>query len=483
MGEWYRSGIEGYCKAAADVLGNRNDRKTVLGLCRDLFPDRKPGSNLSNAWQLSSERVGDRRCRQKTFECLWLSEVDIETYRSEAEALARGERPRDGFRTIVEGSSYEDALLACKGKSERLEAMRKQFEAQAPRAFVYIEEAEAFRLNHDLEKEGQTLEDEYRTIPAHSEYRERLANCESDEEAERTAIRQCEEDAIERCVQRVIDLYHDDTASNVSYLSLLMSTVDFPITFFNQVVPAIEIGLKSERNSPSEIQWFIQTLNGLIYRAHSCLADKAAHKDLAPFREFAKTLFAGLIYGPCNPLALGLAPEATPPIEAGNSRTYDGPESSTIRLTQVFDKSCAHTGYTELFRPSQVVFFGRSSDVATYLERCEEHFADDLETLAFVKSREPVIFPTVLHPAVGRWHGMLLCEDETWRYFDFDSTNGSSVISDEEVYDAKPLLEVRAGDYLRIGAPVHLDPLDSNAFMDAATLFVSSHVDLTEDLV
>lgn len=483
MGEWYRSGIEGYCKASACLFGNARDGKTVLGLCRDLLPDRVPGTSLSHAWTLSSIRVGDRRCRQKVFECLWLNELDVNVYREEAEILAKGGRPMGGFKTIIEGSIYEEALLACKNKKERDAIAAKQYEMQATRALVYAEEAEAFLLNLELENGGQEHEVKYRTIPNHSEYREQLINCKGEKEIEWTAIRQCEQDAMERCVRRVVSLYQDDDAVDVSYLSLLLDIEDFPTKFFTNVVPAIESGFKSERYSPSEIQWYIQTLNGLIYRAYKCRNDASDHEDIRPFQEFAKALFAGLIYGPCHPLALGLSPEATPAIQSGWNREYDREEGSTLRLTQVFDAKCAHTGYSELFRPSQVVFFGRSSDVAKYLERCNKLFSDHAEMLMYMKSLKPVVFPTVLHPAVGRWHGMLLYEGEQWRYYDLDSTNGSSIVSDEKVYDIQRLIEIRPGDFLRIGAPSHLDVRDTNAFMDAATLLVSSHVDLTEDFV
>lgn len=482
MSEWYHSGIEGYCKAAADLLGNRRDGDSVLGLCRDLFPDRVTGTNLAHAWTLSSQRVGDRRCRQKVFETLWLNSIGVDVYRTEAEMLASGELTESGFKTIVKGSAYEAALRACKDEKERSKVAAKQFEARAVRARLYVEEAESFAMNQEVTCEGEGPEDEYRTIPAHSRYREMLRECRDAQELEQVAIGQCEGDAIERCVQRVIDLYQDDEAAEVSYLSLLVGVEDFPVQFFSVVVPSIESGLRSERYRPSDIQRFVQTLNGLVYMAHKCLLAGDAEDDIRPFREFATTLFAGLIYGPNSRLALGLQ-EATPTIASGELVGYYREEGTTIRLTQVFDDRGAHTGYSELFRPAQVVFFGRSNEAERYLERCDALLSDDPETVALVRSREPVVFPTVLHPAVGRWHGMLLCEDDTWRYYDLDSTNGSSIVSGEDVASVDPLIEVRAGDYLRIGASANVDVRDANAYEDAATLHISSHVDLTEDLV
>ncbi|MDO4805721.1 MAG: FHA domain-containing protein [Coriobacteriales bacterium] len=488
MDEWYHSGIEGYCKAAADLLGDRKDGDSVLGLCRDMFPDRVAGTSLSHIWTASSLRNGDRKCRQRVFEMLWLNEVGVEVYRAEAELFARGECPESGFRTIDEASSYAESLRSCKDEKERSKVATKQFESKAVRARVYIEEADGFSMNEELEDENQGYVGEYSTIPSHSAYRDRLKGCRSKNELEQTALDQCEGDAIERCVQRVVDLYENDEAANVSYLALLVGIEDFPVRFFTSVVPAIESGLRSERHRPSDIQRYIQTLNGLIYMAHRRLSDGDLNSVDHPFREFATALFAGLVFGPNDRLALGLNEDTTQTeTDSGFGGAgfdgYDGRESAIIRLTQVFDARGAHTGYSELFRPSQVVFFGRSPEIDKYLARCRELFADDSETIATVDDREPVVFPTVLHPAVGRWHGMLLCEDDTWRYYDLASTNGSSIVTADGITPVQTLIELRPGDYLRVGASANVDVLDTNAYEDAATLFVSSHVDLTEDYV
>ncbi len=488
MSEWYHSGIEGYCKAAADLLGNRMDGDTVLGLCHDLFPDRVAGTSLAHIWTASSQRLGDRKCRQRVFEMLWLNEVGVDTYRTEAEMFAKGECPKGRFRTIVEESSYAKSLRSCKDEKQRAKVAAKQFETNAIRARVYIEESDVFFMDEGIEGVSQEHVDKYRTIPIHSDYRDRLKGCRGRKELERIAVDQCESDALERCVQRVVDLCQDDEAEAASYLASLVGIREFPVKFFTNVVPAIESGLRSERYRPSDIQRFVQTLNSLIYLAHRRLNDGDLSSEEHPFRRFATTLFAGLVFGPNSRLALGLQDETTQAeaeseFDADDFGGYDRCENTVIRLTQIFDERGAHTGYSELYRPSQVIFFGRNSEVEGYVTRCSELFSDNSDVSVAIKNREHVVYPTVLHPAISRWHGMLLCEDDTWRYYDLASTNGSSIVTADGVSPVQTLIEVRPGDQLRVGASENVDVMDTNAYEDAATLFVSFHVDLAEDYV
>ena len=404
---------------------------------------------------------------------LWLNEPSAAVFRKEAECLARDEPPEGGYKTIIAGSDYERTLRGCRDKNARANAADRQFEAGAVRALTYIADAEAYSLKQDSD-------DEYKTIPKNSPYSRRLDGCRSESELRYNAIAQCETDALDLCKKSALNALVNEEADDSSYVILLAQTKDFPSRFFETVVPAIERGFQSERYRSTEIERFTQTLNSLIYRAHICLLKD---DDIEPFRKFVRILFAGLIYGPNHPLALDLRTGPTPSFEESGCGNYDRDEGTTIRLTQIFDDRGIHTGYSELFRPSQVVFFGRSSRTQEYLSRVSELFPDDSEIETRLQQSQVVLFPIILHPTVGRVHGMLVCAGDVWRFYDLKSTNGSCIVSREGTTPVDHLIELRPGDYLRLGAPADVDDTDVNLFMDAATIMVSSHVDLTEDYV
>ncbi|MBR3158542.1 MAG: hypothetical protein IKF14_05490 [Atopobiaceae bacterium] len=411
MFEWCHSGLEGYCKASAALLGEGDEATAWLAFCKDLLPDRTQ-KTLTRAWTLSNARQG-RSCRQALFEKCWLAGRHGKVYLDEAESFARDTVPEGGFATIPQHSSYERQLMSCVNDAERRQL----------------------------------------------------------------AISRCEQDAIDSCVSYIVDLASDDAAVDAAYITSLVMRDGFAIDFFTSVIPAIERGLLSERYRTADIQQFALTLNALSPAAHRCIVSEGA--DLEPFSAFLKSLVAGLIYGPVHPVAIGRAWDATQ-----DYLPYDQPENpqgTTLRLTQLFDERGRFTGYSDVYHTSQLVLFGRSPSAEDYERRCTELFGDEPALLAAIRSREEVIFPIALHDAVSNVHGMLLCEEGVWRFYDLASSNGTSIASESGTSDVAYLVEVRAGDCLRLGAPASAH--DANAFWDAATIRATLHVNRVEEIL
>ena len=437
MYDWCHSGLEGYCKSAAALLADQveikreaNTKKKTeskrtqgdvqLQLCRELLPDRTEGT-LTRAWTMSNVRQG-RANRLSLFEKCWLGDELRQRYFDEVESLTRGVMPEGGYATIPEGSSYQNALMACANKDSR----------------------------------------------------------------KRIATSRLEADAIEACVGHVRDLLLDEEASEASSTVSLVLEHDFPVKFFTMVIPAIERGLLSERYRSSDIRQFVLTLNGTVYRAHNGLKrflGGEADTDLDPFFGFVTALFAGLIYGPDHPLAVSRQWDDTPEDLFGDEGDYDleRREGTTIRVTQVFDDAGIQTGYSELFRPMQVVFFGRSPNVDQYLEQCESIFPEESDTLEAISVREKVVYPIAYHLAVSNKHAMMLCQDDVWWLYDLESTNGTSVATSDGIINIEGLAKIEPGDRIRMGIPA--EARGANVYYDAATLLVTLNVDLAEDYV
>ena len=74
MQQWYRSGIEGYCKAAAQMMGLPDNNSGWGNFGRDLFADGRfdDPAKASKTWTLSRFRTQGRSNRPKLFEDSWL---------------------------------------------------------------------------------------------------------------------------------------------------------------------------------------------------------------------------------------------------------------------------------------------------------------------------------------------------------------------------------------------------------------------------
>lgn len=435
MSDWYHSGLEGYCKAGAEVLGGEGN---VLRLCQDILPDRTQES-LSRTWKLSNERKG-RGNRMSLFEGWWLDDGDsngtiIKAYRAEALATMKGKVPAGGYSTIEPGSEYE----------------------------LYLQNA---------------------TYPQDKAYCIHLAES------------RCEADAVERCVDNIIErssverdreaFIQGEQADGVAYVTSIV-TMD---GFIERVIPAIAKGFICERYRSWDVEKFKEKIVPLAYLAQRYLGDNDNDNVLDYYRKFLTVLVAGLVYGPNHPLVLE-KPEPTPHYIAYPTEEVSALRGMGVRLTQVFDGWGCNTGYSELFDAGQVVFIGRSGDLGDYLQRCEDMLKDQPEMLEVLESREQIVFPiAATHASVSRVHGMLLCEEDIWRLYDLGSANRTSirgvdgvneerrVVTTERDVVVEGIAKVLPGDRLRFGAPV--DASDANVYWDAATLLIT--LDVSRDM-
>ena len=289
------------------------------------------------------------------------------------------------------------------------------------------------------------------------------------EECRRMAIRRCEHDAIEACVAYMMSANEEGEFENDPQMALLVSMPDFAASFFATVLPSIEAGFLAERYRTSDIRQFSLTLGDLLYDARY-----QGDKTNDGMRAFAMALVAGLIYGPSHPVALDRSWDAT--VEY---LPYDQPVTvpgDMLRVTQIFDRDLRVVGYSEVFGKSQVLFFGRCPDAGHYLDKARELFADEPGLYAQVASCDAVVFPiSADHAQTGNLHGMLLYSGDSWHFYDFHSTNGSSVLSEEESDDVNGVIRVHPGDRIRLGAPVRSD--DAMAYWGASTVLVSQYAD------
>ena len=74
MRQWYRSGLEGYCKACAQVMGLPDNNSGWGNFGRDIFCDGRfdDSAKASKTWVLSRFRAQGRSNRLKIFEESWL---------------------------------------------------------------------------------------------------------------------------------------------------------------------------------------------------------------------------------------------------------------------------------------------------------------------------------------------------------------------------------------------------------------------------
>lgn len=435
---FYHSGLEAYCKCAAAMLG---DERLVLNLCQDILPDRTQ-KKLARTWCLSNQRRGPAN-RMSIFEDQWLDDGEykkaaMKEYRSEALVFYQIQHPEEdhpapqvpagGFLTITPNSSYEDAL-------------RKA-----------IDEADC----------------------------------------ERIAQNRCETDAIYNCVDGIVgSIIHEHdakVADGLAGVKSIFRAESFKERFKNQVIPAVEHGFLCEGYQGTDIRWFRILLEDRL----DALPDLAAdYSNVEEFRSVLTTIVSGLVYGPGHPLVrTGSWDDSTRNASVDHAKALHAElepkpgAAITIRLTQVLDKDCRYTGFSEVFAPSVAVFVGRCAELKDYLTRCRDVFEDRPEVLAALNEREKIVFP--IPPTCGyvSWiHALLICEEENniWRAYELGSKNGSVVqgLESGDAQAVESVLTVVPGDKLTFGAP---DVNDAAAYQNAVTLLLTFDVDRSMQL-
>lgn len=367
---------------------------------------------LSRTWTLSNTRNG-RGSRYSIFEDCWLSE-DYNTYLEEAERRHTSEREEGEapYLTIQEGSSYERDLL----------------------------------------------------------------NAKDEEECKELAAQQCASDAIDTCVSNIIRIASDDDKENAPSITSLLWGKDAVVSFYEQIIPAIESGFEAERYRAADIRQF--TLNICDLLASTCGAlNSKQNTDYEVVRPLITALIAGLVYGPSHPIAISQEKNATS--QYYSSHGTQEVEGASIRVTQVFDDELVYTGYSQMLRPNQAIFFGRSPKIDDFEDACDKHL--NKETLQVLSEYETVLFPIgESHDAVGNVHGVLMCENDIWRFYDFESSNGTTLQSNDSITSVTGVMEILPGDLVRLGAPQNAR--DANVYWSAAAMYITKHVEREREL-
>ena len=241
------------------------------------------------------------------------------------------------------------------------------------------------------------------------------------------------------------------------------------------MLPAIERGFVSERYHPTVAHQFTLTINEPMLKAHISIRQDSPTFDW--LTEFLTILVAGLIYGPDHPLATFSAWNAT-----GTYMTVTSSErftSTTLRITQVFDNNSNYEGYSVKLSPDQALFFGRSANVDDFYKSCDELFGKNSLMTNLIKSKTAIQFPiSEVHDAVSIKHGMLLFQGGEWRYYDLNSSNGTSIKTAQDRQAIDATITIRPGDVLRLGAPVNTDDTnDTSIYLSAAAIRVTCYVD------
>ncbi|MBR3315919.1 MAG: hypothetical protein IKG18_17500 [Atopobiaceae bacterium] len=410
----YRSGFEAYCKeAAALIISDHNPgQRDWLEFCKEILPSRTL-KNVGKAWTLSNGRKGPGN-RLSLFEKDWLK-----------------------------GYCYTD------------------FQDDAIAFFKWTNE-------HDVDEKPPI----WRTIDRDGRYQQDLLSCKNLEECKTRARKRCEEAAIRLCVEDLMRKITAHDEGREPFIQLLGESEGFAIKFDSVILPRIEEGFLSERYSQTDLLQFRYAICDYLGEAYACLRKENPSKEsLNRLKSFLIILVAGLIYGPGHHMTVGRPGEKTADYSVGQgSQSF---ELTNIRVTQVFDEASSAEGISAVFKPDQVVFLGRSVQLIDYLEKCEETLEDD--TLETVEARKAEIFRIdKSHESVSNAHGMLLNENEVWRYYDLHSHNGSSLQTETDTQDASHVVTLLPADRIRLGASTSVD--DINQYWNAAVLRVASYV-------
>ena len=253
-------------------------------------------------------------------------------------------------------------------------------------------------------------------------------------------------DAIHACARSICDARTDSALLNLYQANYLTFATGFRTT----VIPAIEDGFRTERYHSASIARFTQGLDMLLGELNPSVPQT--------FRNFVIPLVAGLVYGPGHIVAQANTGSATfDSAEQELEKLFEGSDAdtATIRLTQLFSDTFGFTGYSELFDEDTAVFLGRNAEIASYLEKCNSKFAEE------IIGRNHIVFPIAgTHKNTSKEHGVIACIGNTWYFHDF-SSNGSYVENAggcREVHDS--ITALIPGDRICLG---QTEPADNSA--------------------
>ena len=132
MRQWYRSGLEGYCKSAAQAMGLPADNSGWGNFGRDLFPDGRfdDSAKASKTWVLSRYRARGRSNRMNLFEQSWLGKHGRDCEFEAVHACVHSLCAKGGDSTLRELYQHSHDSFARKFHSIMLPAIEEGFEAE-----------------------------------------------------------------------------------------------------------------------------------------------------------------------------------------------------------------------------------------------------------------------------------------------------------------------------------------------------------------
>ena len=387
------SGIEAYCKTAAELCDMPAKMTSWASFAEELFPEMPlSGPKATRIWTMSPVRGTGKSNRLKEFEKGWLNGED---------AGARAD------------AAVED---------------------------------ERGRLNRSLEKNEE-------------------ARCRGKAEFE------CEKSAIDSCFKNL------DGSIESSMVWVLVSGFDsFAVCFHADMLPAIQKGFRSEGYEESDIRVFSNVIDQLASELDASSPLIVNGRSRLPLRNFIKTLFAALIYGPGHPLARNQPDEETSDYSAENRQDLNF-EWDTISITQLIESHGAYVGDTLRCESDTAIFIGRSAQTSDYLDKCKELFEADGEVLSLIEESKAAVFNILNRFSnTSNVHGLILFNGNSWDYYDLESSNGTFFGRDGAArLVTEGFLVSRPGDILFLGAAP--SPEDGSIPSKAATLLLSCHVD------
>lgn len=276
--------------------------------------------------------------------------------------------------------------------------------------------------------------------------------------------------ALSRCVDAMME-----EGSSCLWIALTVKgPSEFAVQFSSHVVPAIEEGFVKENYPQGQIRLFENEMNNTV--VDLTVGTPRSEQD---FKDFLYMLVKSLIFGP----DFDHQHKGTVWNESGLFRESDLEDlaGDKIAISQRFNSDGSILGNTAVFHSGEIVFLGRSDAVEDYEKKLTEVLSEEEAADLGLQSKSKQVFPIPeANEGVSILHGMIVCDDGVWRYWDF-SRFGTRLICEGRgkesirTYIHHDVNELEPGCTLHLGAEERVD--GEQLFTKAATLKVSFYID------
>ena len=281
----------------------------------------------------------------------------------------------------------------------------------------------------------------------------------------------CRDEAIENCVNAMMD----DDSSLLWFILGAVGHTEFAQAFSVYVLPSIDEGFRAENYAKERIDGFHREIINALNTLETGTPGAKDH-----FRAFLTSLLTGLIYGPTSTgISQGTSyDDGYRPMDDNDLRGFIGDQ---IVLSHQLSPDGGLVGNTVTYDASTLIFIGRCGSSEVFLEALPELLPEDEYQALDLATKHPAVFSLPwAHTQVSNFHGMIVCEEGSWRYIDF-SRYGTRLVGrgkDAGLLDSwfnHKTRELEPGQVLYLGAAEN----DRNArlYFRAAALKVSFHLD------